>query len=92
MRGVEWPQASNPSNGNAADVLAASAASKKWFSSDGGIMRLRKPVCRTAHTTSSRMATWWQPYPDVPAKEAMRSNNAAWATRSRPNALVIHPG
>eukprot|EP00873_Tetraselmis_striata_P004623 jgi/Tetstr1/424887/TSEL_015382.t1 len=54
-------------------------------------MRLRKPVCRTAHTTRSRMAPWWQPHPDVP-KEAMRSNNAAWASRRRPNARVIHPG
>eukprot|EP00873_Tetraselmis_striata_P004266 jgi/Tetstr1/424530/TSEL_015058.t1 len=66
---------------------------KKWYgsSSDGGIMRLRKPVCLTAHTTSSRMAPWWQPYPDVP-KQAMRSNSAAWASRRRPNAPVIHPG
>eukprot|EP00873_Tetraselmis_striata_P006646 jgi/Tetstr1/426910/TSEL_017123.t1 len=73
-------------------MLAASTASKKGSSSDGGIMRLRKPVCRTAHATSSRMAPcWWQPYPDVP-KEAMRSNSAAWATRRRPNAPVIHLG
>eukprot|EP00873_Tetraselmis_striata_P021382 jgi/Tetstr1/441646/TSEL_029871.t1 len=55
-------------------MLAASTAFKKGYSSDGGIMRLRKPVCRTAHTTSSRMAPWWQPYPHVP-KEAMRSNS-----------------
>eukprot|EP00873_Tetraselmis_striata_P015363 jgi/Tetstr1/435627/TSEL_024528.t1 len=72
-------------------MLAASTASKKGSSSDGGIMRLRKPVCRTAHKTSSRMAPWWQPYPDVP-KEAMGSNSAAWASRRRPNALVIHLG
>eukprot|EP00873_Tetraselmis_striata_P023821 jgi/Tetstr1/444085/TSEL_003323.t2 len=68
-------------------MLAASTASKKGSSSDGGIMRLRKPVCRTAHTTSNRMAPWWQPYPDVP-KEAMRSNSVAWASRRRPNAPV----
>eukprot|EP00873_Tetraselmis_striata_P002929 jgi/Tetstr1/423193/TSEL_001313.t1 len=55
-------------------MLAASTASKEGSNSDGGIMRLRKPVCRTAHTTSNRMVPWWQPYPDVP-KEAMRSNN-----------------
>eukprot|EP00873_Tetraselmis_striata_P000090 jgi/Tetstr1/420354/TSEL_011474.t1 len=72
-------------------MLAASTASKKGSRSDGGIMRLRKPVYRTAHTTSSRMVSWWQPYPDVP-KEAMRSNNAAWASRRRPNAMVIHRG
>eukprot|EP00873_Tetraselmis_striata_P040624 jgi/Tetstr1/460888/TSEL_006045.t1 len=54
-------------------------------------MRLRKPVYRTAHTTCSRMVSWWQPYPDMP-KEAMRSNSAAWATRRRPNAPVIHQG
>eukprot|EP00873_Tetraselmis_striata_P024018 jgi/Tetstr1/444282/TSEL_032173.t1 len=92
MRGVDWPQASKPSKENAAEMLAASTASKKGSSSDGGIMRLmRKPVCRTAHTTSSRMGPWWQPHPDVP-KEAMRSNSAAWATRCRPNASVIHLG
>eukprot|EP00873_Tetraselmis_striata_P009784 jgi/Tetstr1/430048/TSEL_019908.t1 len=72
-------------------MLAASTASKKGSSSDGGIMRLRKPIRRTAHKTNSRMAPLWQPYPDVP-KEAMRSNSAAWATRRRPNAPVIHPG
>eukprot|EP00873_Tetraselmis_striata_P006628 jgi/Tetstr1/426892/TSEL_017105.t1 len=91
MRGVDKSQASKPSNKNAAEMLAASKASKKGSRSDGGIMRLRKPVCRTAHTTSSRMAPWWQPYPDVP-KDAMRSNLAAWATRRRPNARVNHPG
>eukprot|EP00873_Tetraselmis_striata_P046317 jgi/Tetstr1/466581/TSEL_000989.t1 len=66
-------------------MFAASTASKNGPSSDGGIMRLRKPVCRTAHTTSNRMAPWCQPYPDVP-KEAMRSNSVAWASRRRPNA------
>eukprot|EP00873_Tetraselmis_striata_P042592 jgi/Tetstr1/462856/TSEL_007805.t1 len=72
-------------------MLAASTASMKGSSSDSGIIRLRKPVCRTAHTTGSRMAPWWPPYPDVP-KEAMRSNGAAWASRRRPNARVNHPG
>eukprot|EP00873_Tetraselmis_striata_P010191 jgi/Tetstr1/430455/TSEL_020263.t1 len=91
MRGVDWSQASKPSNENAAEMLAASTASKKGSSSDGGIMRPRKTVCRTAHTTSSRMAPWCQPYHDVP-KEAMRSNGAAWASRRRPNARVNHPG
>eukprot|EP00873_Tetraselmis_striata_P004844 jgi/Tetstr1/425108/TSEL_015570.t1 len=91
MRGVDWSKASKPSNEHAAEILAASTASKKGSGSDGGIMRLRKPVCRTAHTTNNRMAPWWQPYPDVP-KEAMRSTSAAWATRRRPNAPVIHPG
>eukprot|EP00873_Tetraselmis_striata_P000304 jgi/Tetstr1/420568/TSEL_011658.t1 len=72
-------------------MLAASTASKKGPSSDGGIMRLRKAVCRTAHTTSNRMAPWWQPYPDVP-KEAMRSNNSeAWASPT-PQRAVIHSG
>eukprot|EP00873_Tetraselmis_striata_P038484 jgi/Tetstr1/458748/TSEL_045134.t1 len=106
MRDVDWSQASKPSSENAAEMLAASTASKKGSSSDGGIMRLRKPVCRTAHTTSNRMVVWdtlaqyfgtsgygyqWQPYPDVP-KEAMRSNSVAWASRRRPNAPVIHSG
>eukprot|EP00873_Tetraselmis_striata_P009783 jgi/Tetstr1/430047/TSEL_019908.t2 len=91
MHGVDWSQASKSSNENAAEMLAASTASKKGSSSDGGIMRLRKPIRRTAHKTNSRMAPLWQPYPDVP-KEAMRSNSAAWATRRRPNAPVIHPG
>eukprot|EP00873_Tetraselmis_striata_P033051 jgi/Tetstr1/453315/TSEL_040306.t1 len=72
-------------------MLEAPTAPKKGSSSDGGIMRLRKPVCRTAHTTSSRMTPWRQPYPDVP-KEPMRSNNAAWASQRRPNTPVIHPG
>eukprot|EP00873_Tetraselmis_striata_P004646 jgi/Tetstr1/424910/TSEL_015404.t1 len=72
-------------------MLAASTASKKRSSSDGGIMRMRKPVCRTAHTIGIRMAPWWQPYHDVP-KEAMRSNSAAWAFRRRPNARVNDPG
>eukprot|EP00873_Tetraselmis_striata_P020093 jgi/Tetstr1/440357/TSEL_028693.t1 len=53
-------------------MLAAPMASKKGSSSDGDIMRLRKPVCRTTHMTSSCMAPWWQPYPDVP-RAAMRS-------------------
>eukprot|EP00873_Tetraselmis_striata_P008840 jgi/Tetstr1/429104/TSEL_019066.t1 len=91
MRGVDWSQASKPSNENAAEMLAASTASKKGSSSDGGIMRLRKPVYRTAHTTSNRMAPWWQPYPNVP-KEAMRSNSAVLASRRRPNARVNHSG
>eukprot|EP00873_Tetraselmis_striata_P013757 jgi/Tetstr1/434021/TSEL_002455.t1 len=91
MRGVEWSQASRPSSENAAEMLAASTASKKGLSSDGGIMRLKKHVCRTAPTTSNRMAPWWQPYLDVP-KEAMRSSSVAWASRRRPNAPVIHSG
>eukprot|EP00873_Tetraselmis_striata_P029711 jgi/Tetstr1/449975/TSEL_037028.t1 len=91
MRGEDWSQASRPSSENAAEMLAASTASKKGSNSDGGIMRLRKQVCRTALTTSNRMAPWWQPYPDV-LKEAMRSNSVAWASRRGPNAPVIHSG
>eukprot|EP00873_Tetraselmis_striata_P033012 jgi/Tetstr1/453276/TSEL_003958.t1 len=44
-------------------MLAASTASKKGSSSDGGIMRLRKPVCRTAHTTIKEIKCGWLPSP-----------------------------
>eukprot|EP00873_Tetraselmis_striata_P012611 jgi/Tetstr1/432875/TSEL_022224.t1 len=55
-------------------MLAASTASKKGSSSDGGIMRLRKPVCRTAHTTIKEIK--WR----VRAPQAARADPPATAT------------